>query len=150
MTFRKTASLISPGIKECCSHQGIFPGIPDAGKLETVRQAKIPVNRKEVSLWRYPHRGVSFLPARPCLSLWPLPHELGSLRPADTVTVNQMYVDYMLPPDGRRKTPVVMVHGAGLSGSCYDTTPDGRMGWYEYFVRNAHPVYVVDQIGRGR
>lgn len=76
--------------------------------------------------------------------------ELGSLRPADTVTVNQMYVDYMLPPDGRRKTPVVMVHGAGLSGSCYDTTPDGRMGWYEYFVRNAHPVYVVDQIGRGR
>jgi hypothetical protein len=24
--------------------------------------------------------------------------------------------------------PVVMVHGATLSGKTYDTTPDGRMG----------------------
>ena len=24
------------------------------------------------------------------------------------------------------------------------------MGWYEYFVRQNHPVYVVDQVGRGR
>jgi hypothetical protein len=42
------------------------------------------------------------------------------------------------------------VHGATLSGKSYDTTPDGRMGWYEYFVRQGHPVYVPDQVGRGR
>ena len=74
--------------------------------------------------------------------------ELGSQRQADTVTVNQMYVEYMLP-DVKTRFPVVLVHGAGMSGSCYDTTPDGRMGWYEYFVRNSYPVYVVDQVGRG-
>lgn len=75
--------------------------------------------------------------------------ELGSRRPADRVTVNQMYVEYMVPA-GTDGTPVIMVHGASLSGNSFDTTPDGRMGWYEYFVRKTHPVYVVDQVGRGR
>jgi pimeloyl-ACP methyl ester carboxylesterase len=75
--------------------------------------------------------------------------ELGSLGPDDRITVNQMYVEYMVPA-GTPKVPVVMVHGATLSGKTYDTTPDGRMGWYEYFVRKSHPVYVVDQVGRAR
>lgn len=75
--------------------------------------------------------------------------EIGSMGPDDQITVNQMYVEYMVP-DGASKVPVVMVHGATLSGKTYDTTPDGRMGWFEYFVRQSHPVYVVDQIGRAR
>jgi pimeloyl-ACP methyl ester carboxylesterase len=75
--------------------------------------------------------------------------ELGSRRPADRVTINQMFVEFM-SPSGQRKTPVIMIHGAGLSGASFDTTPDGRMGWYEYFVRNAHPAYVIDQVGRAR
>ncbi|NIJ75546.1 hypothetical protein FHT08_000594 [Xanthomonas campestris] len=75
--------------------------------------------------------------------------ELGSMGPDDRITIEQMYVEYMVPVDAD-KVPVVMVHGATLSGKTYDTTPDGRMGWYEYFVRKSHPVYVVDQIGRAR
>ena len=75
--------------------------------------------------------------------------EIGSLGPDDRITINQMYVEYMVP-DGATKVPVVMVHGATLSGKTYDTTPDGRLGWYEYFVRKSHPVYVVDQVGRAR
>lgn len=75
--------------------------------------------------------------------------ELGGLGPDDQITVNQMYVEYMVP-EGATKVPVVLVHGATLTGKTYDTTPDGRMGWFEYFVRKNHPVYVVDQIGRGR
>lgn len=76
--------------------------------------------------------------------------EMGNRGPAtDTLTVDQMYVEYMSPA-GEKRLPVVMIHGAGLSGKSYDTTPDGRMGWYEYFVRNAHPTYVVDQVGRAR
>ena len=76
--------------------------------------------------------------------------ELGSLGPADQITINQMYVEYMVPRDAKKKVPVIMLHGATLSGKTYDTTPDGRMGWYEYFVRQGHSVYVVDQVGRGR
>ena len=74
------------------------------------------------------------------------PAQLSSFtgQPLDTgghVTVNQMYVEYMVPA-ADNGVPVVMLHGATLSGKSYDTTPDGRMGWYEYFVRQGHPVYV--------
>jgi pimeloyl-ACP methyl ester carboxylesterase len=76
--------------------------------------------------------------------------ELGSLGPAGHITINQMYVRFMVPQDGADNVPVVMVHGATLTGKSWETTPDGRMGWDEYFVRKRHPVYVPDQVGRGR
>ena len=75
--------------------------------------------------------------------------ELGDLGPGGHVTVNQMYVRYLVPQEGTNP-PVVMVHGATLTGKSWETTPDGRMGWDEYFVRRGHPVYVPDQVGRGR
>jgi pimeloyl-ACP methyl ester carboxylesterase len=70
-------------------------------------------------------------------------------QPAGHVTINQMYVEYMVPV-ADNGLPVVMLHGATLSGKSYDTTPDGRMGWYEYFVRQGHPVYIPDQVSRAR
>jgi pimeloyl-ACP methyl ester carboxylesterase len=76
--------------------------------------------------------------------------ELGGLGPGGHITVNQMYVRYMVPQGGDGNVPVVMVHGATLTGKSWETTPDGRMGWDEYFVRKGHPVYVPDQVGRGR
>ena len=69
---------------------------------------------------------------------------------AGHIAVNQMYVRYMVPQGGDGNVPVVMVHGATLTGKSWETTPDGRMGWDEYFVRKGHPVYVPDQVGRGR
>ena len=76
--------------------------------------------------------------------------ELGDLGPEGHIAVNQMYVRYMVPQDGDANVAVVMVHGATLTGKSWETTPDGRMGWDEYFVRKGHPVYVPDQVGRGR
>ena len=76
--------------------------------------------------------------------------ELGNLGPAGRIAVNQMYVRFMVPQDGAGNVPVIMVHGAALTGKSWETTPDGRMGWDEYFVRKRHPVYVPDQVGRGR
>lgn len=72
----------------------------------------------------------------------------ASTRSGD-ITTGQMYVQYQIPVQPS-SLPVVMVHGGGLSGQAWDTTPDGRMGWSEYFVRAGRPVYVVDQAGRGR
>ena len=43
-----------------------------------------------------------------------------------------------------------MVHGSSHTGACLESTPDGREGWYPYFVRKGVPSYVVDQSGRGR
>ncbi len=65
------------------------------------------------------------------------------------ITTGQMYVQYQIPVAAGH-LPVVMIHGGGLSGQAYDTTPDGRMGWSEYFLRSGRPVYVVDQAGRAR
>jgi pimeloyl-ACP methyl ester carboxylesterase len=76
--------------------------------------------------------------------------ELGNLGPGGHITINQMYVRYMVPQAGDANLPIVMVHGATLTGKSWETTPDGRMGWDEYFVRKGHAVYVPDQVGRGR
>jgi hypothetical protein len=69
---------------------------------------------------------------------------------AGEITVNQMYVQYQIPPLGRRHVPVVMVHGCCLSSKTWETTPDGRMGWDEYFVRKDRSVYLADQVSRAR
>jgi pimeloyl-ACP methyl ester carboxylesterase len=63
--------------------------------------------------------------------------------------VEQMYVHYQVPSHGGR-VPLVLIHGCCLTGKSWETTPDGRMGWDEYFVRRGHPVYVIDQVARGR
>jgi pimeloyl-ACP methyl ester carboxylesterase len=76
--------------------------------------------------------------------------QLGNLGPGGHITINQMYVRFMVPQGGDGNVPVVMLHGATLTGKSWETTPDGRMGWDEYFVRKGYSVYVPDQVGRGR
>jgi hypothetical protein len=66
-----------------------------------------------------------------------------------TVAVEQMYVRYQIP-SGVKRVPITMIHGCCLTGKTWETTPDGRMGWDEFFLRKGHPVYVVDQVSRGR
>jgi hypothetical protein len=66
------------------------------------------------------------------------------------ITIHQMYVQFQVPVDGALHVPVVMVHGCCLSSKTWETTPDGRMGWDEYFVRRGRPVYLADQVARAR
>ncbi|HVS24460.1 MAG TPA: hypothetical protein VMU03_12105 [Gammaproteobacteria bacterium] len=77
-------------------------------------------------------------------ALGPIPAQSGE------ITVNQMYVQYQIPMRGAEHVPVVMVHGCCLSSKTWETTPDGRMGWSEYFVRKQRPVYLADQVSRAR
>lgn len=69
--------------------------------------------------------------------------------PTGTITVEQIYVRYQLPAEVRNK-PVVLIHGCCLTGKSWESTPDGRMGWDEFFVRKGFPTYVIDQSARGR
>jgi pimeloyl-ACP methyl ester carboxylesterase len=48
------------------------------------------------------------------------------------------------------KTPIVMVHGGGHTGSCYLTTPDLRPGWAPRFAASGRDVFVPDWPGHGR
>jgi len=74
---------------------------------------------------------------------------LPNFAPIGTITVDQIYVHYQIPVDARHH-PITLVHGCCLTGKTWETTPDGRMGWDEYFVRKGYPIYVIDQAGRGR
>src|SRR6187397_2316966 len=62
----------------------------------------------------------------------------------------QMYVEIRIPAKQTHPYPIIMVHGGSISGTNYTGTPDGREGWAQYFVRQGHAVYVVDQVDRGR
>ena len=75
---------------------------------------------------------------------------LPAYAPAGTITVDQMYVHFQVPAGGAAATPIVLIHGCCLTGKTWETTPDGRMGWAEYFVRKGLPTYVIDQVWRGR
>ena len=67
-----------------------------------------------------------------------------------TITVGQMYVEYEVPADARRRDrPVVLLPGGCHTGATYDETPDGREGWRTHFLRHGFPVYLVEWVGRG-
>ncbi|WP_293944741.1 MULTISPECIES: hypothetical protein [unclassified Sphingobacterium] len=76
--------------------------------------------------------------------------DLGDFAPEGHVTKNQMYVQFMKPQRKVSNKAFVLIHGMTLTGKTYETTPDGRMGWNEYFVRKGYDTYVVDQFGVGR
>ena len=62
----------------------------------------------------------------------------------------QMYVEYYLPSTQTHPYPLVMIHGAGQTGTNFTGTPDGRKGWAQFFVERGYVVYVIDQPARGR
>jgi len=75
---------------------------------------------------------------------------LGTGINTGNITVDQMYVQYQIPEGADSHVPVVMVHGCCLSSKSYETTPDGRMGWNEYFLHKHRAVYLPDQVSRAR
>ena len=58
-------------------------------------------------------------------------------------------VFYQIPSRANR-FPLVFLHGAGQSANTWGTTPDGREGFQNYFLRKHFSVYLVDQPRRGR
>jgi len=61
-----------------------------------------------------------------------------------------MYVQYFLPKVRKGSVPLLMWHGGGLTGVTYESTPDGRDGWINFFIRQGWDTYVSDAVERGR
>ena len=59
----------------------------------------------------------------------------SKLDPNGQFMAEQMYVQYFLPQTRKGKYPLLMWHGGGLTGVTYESTPDGREGWLNMFVR---------------
>lgn len=79
----------------------------------------------------------------------------GAFNPANQSSAGQTlhgdhaYVFYQVPAKAR-KLPLVMWHGWGQSAKTWETTPDGREGFQNIFLRRRFPVYLIDQPGRGK
>lgn len=58
------------------------------------------------------------------------------------------YVFYQVPVN-TRKYPLVMWHGIGQFSKTWETTPDGREGFQNIFLRRGYGVYLLDQPRRG-
>jgi hypothetical protein len=74
----------------------------------------------------------------------------AKIDPNGTYQVEQMYVQYFLPARETGAYPLLLWHGGGLTGVTYETTPDGREGWLNYFLRRGWSVYNSDAVERGR
>jgi pimeloyl-ACP methyl ester carboxylesterase len=66
-----------------------------------------------------------------------------------TLHGDHAYVFYQVPPNPK-PLPIVMLHGAYQSARSWETTPDGREGFQNIFLRRGFSTYLVDQPRRGR
>jgi hypothetical protein len=66
-----------------------------------------------------------------------------------TLHGDHAYVFYQIPVNAR-ELPLVFWHGYGQFSKTWETTPDGREGFQNIFLRHGFSVYVIDQPRRGR
>ena len=64
--------------------------------------------------------------------------------------VEQMYVQYVKLAQPKGRVPLLLWHGGGLSGVTWETKPDGKPGWQQFFLNAGYDVYVSDAVERGR
>ena len=61
---------------------------------------------------------------------------------------DHLYAFYQVPLKARNM-PLVFLHGAGQSKKTWESTPDGREGFQNIFLRRKFSVYLLDQPRRG-
>lgn len=73
---------------------------------------------------------------------------LDATRAGNTAHVDHANVLYQIPADDNGN-PMVFLHGYGQSRMGWMTTPDGREGWSDIFLKKGHSAFLVDQPRRG-
>ena len=76
------------------------------------------------------------------------PDNLYTDSSGQTVHGDHATVEYQIPMNAKSKS-MVFLHGMNLSGRSWSTTPDGREGFREMFLRDGYSVYLVDEPRRG-
>jgi len=66
-----------------------------------------------------------------------------------TIHGDHAYAQFQIPEHARRY-PLVMWHGGGQFSKTWETTPDGRDGYQNIFLRRGFATYIIDQPHRGR
>lgn len=115
-------------------------GSAGAQPLTLERHGSFHVGGREVVVSGQPVREVLFSPGG-------VPARVD---PNGTYLMAGMYAQYMVPTPLRGAAPMLMWHGGGLTGVTWETTPDGRPGWQDFFVRRGWHTVVSDAVERGR
>lgn len=68
------------------------------------------------------------------------------------IFINSCYVQYIAPSSEptTEQPPLLFIHGGGLTGSQWETTPDRRQGWAVRAAEQGRHVYVMDGVDSGR
>lgn len=69
-------------------------------------------------------------------------------REGSTSHVDHANVLYQIPAE-ETGLPMIFLHGYGQSRMSWMTTPDGREGWSDMFLKKGHSVFLIDQPRRG-
>lgn len=88
------------------------------------------------------------LPVRHFAAVANFPARLSD--PNGRLMVGQLYAQHFAQTVPRSVLPLQLWHGGGLTGVCWDLTPDGRPGWQDFFLRSGFDLYVTDGVDRGR
>jgi hypothetical protein len=78
-------------------------------------------------------------------------YDPGNFRRPDgqSTYADHAYVSYQIPVNAR-KLPLVFLHGGFQSSKTWESTPDGREGFQNIFLRRRFGVYLVDQPRRAK
>jgi pimeloyl-ACP methyl ester carboxylesterase len=115
--------------------------VPEAfGELRLASIKSRHVGGRRVTLRNNEARTVTLSSALPAYN-----HDVN-----DTYHVEQAYLQDFVPALQRYTDPLILIHGGGFTGSCWETTPDGRSGWLSDFLRVGARVVVLDNVERGR
>jgi pimeloyl-ACP methyl ester carboxylesterase len=109
-----------------------------------------PIALKDMGSFHIGGRDVEIRGKTPVTGLQLTPGVPADVDPNGTYNVEQMYVQYFIPSQQKGSYPLLLWHGAWLTGATYETTPDGREGWANYFLKHGWPVYLSDAVERGR
>ena len=78
----------------------------------------------------------------------PTTNWMDATRAGNTAHVDHANVFYQIPANDNG-TPMVYLHGYGQSRMGWMTTPDGREGWSDLFLKKGYASFLVDQPRRG-
>jgi pimeloyl-ACP methyl ester carboxylesterase len=115
-------------------------GASELGPITLRAMGSFHIGGREVTISGRPVKEVLFAPGG-------VPAKVD---PNGVYQAEQMYVQYFLPADRKGTLPLLLWHGGGLTGVTYETTPDGREGWLNYFLRRGWDIYNSDAVERGR
>jgi pimeloyl-ACP methyl ester carboxylesterase len=123
-----------------CGGGGGAPAPSIDGPIRLQAMGSFHVGGRDVAIAEQPLREVQIAPGGPT----------ARIDPNGVFAVEHAYVQYFVPAAIRSDVPLLLMHGGGMTGVAFETTPDGREGWLNFFLRRGWTVYNADAVERGR